>query len=112
MILKDRLDWQSICIAKCFFSTDVEKKLTKNGDMQEANFVHLVRNWFEACDKYGIDVYTWVKHLDEFSNFIADLIELEEMPLPFGYIKGMHMSMYEVIMQGISTRLQIFQFQW
>ena len=51
LILEDRLDRQSIRTAKRFFSSDVEKELTKNGDTQEANFVRLVRNWFEACDK-------------------------------------------------------------
>ena len=108
-ILEDRLDRQSIRIAKRFFSNDVEKELTKNGDNQEAKFVRLVRHWFEACDERGIDVYTRVKHLDEFSNFLAEQIEWEEMPPPFGYIKGMPVPTYEAIMQGITTRLQIFQ---
>ena len=31
------------------------------------------------------------------------------MPLPFGYIKGMPIPTYEALMQGITTRLQIFQ---
>ena len=107
-ILEDRLDWQSIHIAKRFFSVEVEKELAKNGDAQEAKFVHLVRNWFEACDKRGIDVYTRVKHLDEFADFLGNLIEWEEMPPPFGYIKGMPIATYEALMQGITTRLQIF----
>ena len=108
-ILEDRLDRQSIRIAKRFFSNDVEKELTKNGDNQEAKFVRLVRHWFEACDERGINVYTRVKHLDKFSNFLAEQIEWEEMPPPFGYIKGMPVPTYEAIMQGITTRLQIFQ---
>ena len=83
-ILEDRLDRQSISIAKQFFSNDVEKELTKNGDNQEAKFVHLVRHWFEACDERGIDVYTRVKHLDKFSNFLPEQIEWEEMPPPLG----------------------------
>ena len=49
-ILEDSLDRQSIRIVKYFFSSDVDKELTKNGDTQEANFVHLVGNWFEACN--------------------------------------------------------------
>ena len=31
------------------------------------------------------------------------------MPPPFGYIKGMPIPTYEALMQGITTRLQIFQ---
>ena len=108
-ILEDRLDRQSIRIAKRFFSVEVEEELTKNGDTQEAKFVRLVRNWFEACDECGIDVYTRVRHLDEFADFLGNLIEWEEMPPPFGYIKGMPIPTYEALMQGITTRLQIFQ---
>ena len=48
-ILEDRLDRQSIHIAKRFFSSDVEQEF--NGNDAEAKFVRLVRNWFEACDE-------------------------------------------------------------
>ena len=65
-ILEDRLDRQSIRIAKHFFSSDVEQELQKNGDDAEAKFVRLVRNWFEVCDERGIDIYTQVKHLQDF----------------------------------------------
>ena len=108
-ILEDRLDRQSIHIAKRFFSVEVENELSKNGDTQEAKFVQLVRNWFEACDECGVDIYTRVKHLNEFADFLGDLIMWEEMPPPFGYIKGMPIPTYEALMQGITTRLQIFQ---
>ena len=50
-ILEDRLDRQSIRIAKRFFSSDIEQELQKNGDDAETKFVCLVRNWFEACDE-------------------------------------------------------------
>ena len=45
-ILEDRLDHQSIRIAKRFFSLEVQEELHKNGDDREADFVCLVRNWF------------------------------------------------------------------
>ena len=107
-ILEDRLDRQSIRIAKRFFSSDVEDELRKNSDYAEAKFVRLVRNWFEACDERGIDVYTRVRHLQDFFDFLTALVDWEEMPPPFSYIKGMPIPTYESIMQGISTRLQIF----
>ena len=107
-ILEDRLDRQSIRIAKHFFSSDVEQELQKNGDDAEAKFVRLVRNWFEACDERGIDIYTRVKHLQDFFDFLSNLIDWKEMPPPFSYIQGMPVPTYESIMQGITTRLQIF----
>ena len=107
-ILEERLDRQSIRIAKCFFSQEVQQELQRNGDPREANFVRLVRNWFNACDKRGIDAYTRMKHLDEFADFLAELIEWEEMPPPINYIKGMPVPTYEALMQGITMHLQIF----
>ena len=107
-ILKDRLDRQSIHIAKQFFSIEVQEELRKNGDNCEADFVRLVRNWFQACDERGIDAYTRVKHLQEFSEFLADLVNWDDWPPPYNYIQGMLVPTYEAIMQGITTRLQIF----
>ena len=77
-------------------------------DLREANFIRLVRNWFNACDKRGIDAYTRMKHLDEFADFLSELIEWEEMPPPINYIKGMPVPTYEALMQSITTHLQIF----
>ena len=87
-ILEDRLDRQSIRIAKRFFSSDVEDELSKNGDDAEAKFVHLVRNWFEACDEQGIDIYTRVRHLQDFFDFLTALVDWEEMPPPFQLHSG------------------------
>ena len=56
-IIIDQLDRQSIRISKRFFSEEVEAVLNKNGDKKEANFVHLVRDWYEACDERGIHIH-------------------------------------------------------
>ena len=49
-----------------------------------------------------------MKHLNEFADFLAELIEWEEMPPPINYVKGMPVPTYEALMQGITTRLQLF----
>ena len=56
-IIIDQLDRQSIRISKRFFSEEVEAVLNKNGNKKEANFVHLVRDWYEACDERGIHIH-------------------------------------------------------
>ena len=97
LILEDRLDCQNIHIAKCFFSLDVQKELCKNGDDHEADFVRIVRNWFQACDKRGINAYTRVRHLQEFSEFQADLVNWDDWLPPYNYIQGMPVPTYEAI---------------
>ena len=71
---------------KSFFFLDVQEELCKNGDDCEADFVCLVRNWFQACDERGIDAYTRVKHLQEFSEFLAKLVDWDDWPPPYNYI--------------------------
>ena len=107
-ILEDKLDRQSIRIAKRFFSKEVEDELTKNNDHSEAKFVGLVRNWYEACDERGIDVYTRLRNLEKFYRYMHSKVEWETFPPPGRYIQGMPIQTYESIMQGISTRMQIF----
>ena len=107
-ILKECLDRQSIRIAKRFFSVEVQQELQQNGDLKEANFVRLIRNWFNACDERGIDAYSRIRHLNKFADYLAELIEWEEMPPPINYIKEMPVPTYEALMQGITTHLQIF----
>ena len=107
-ILNDQLDKQSIRIAKRFFSVDVEKVLLDNGDEKEAKFVGLVRNWFEACDARGIDIYTRMKSLYDMYEFLTDLVDWNSVPPPSQYIQGMPIPTYECLMQGISTRMQFF----
>ena len=45
------LDKQSAAIALKLFSVKVEYLLEQNGDHHEALFVHLVHNWYLACDQ-------------------------------------------------------------
>ena len=42
-IVIDQLDKQSADLAKRFFSLEVENILVKNGDNNEVEFVHLIR---------------------------------------------------------------------
>ena len=106
-ILEDKLDRQSIRIAKRFFSKDVQEELTKNNDHNEAKFVSLVCNWYEACDERGIDIYVRLRNLEKFYRFNSK-VNWETFPPPGRYVQGMPVQTYESIMQGISTRMQIF----
>ena len=107
-IIDDKLDKQSIRIAKRFFSKPVEAELVKNQDDKEAKFVKLVREWYEACDKRGIDVYTRMQNLQNMYQFLTDIVEWEELQPPSTHIQGMPVQTYESLMQGISTRMLIF----
>ena len=107
-IIIDQLDRQSIRISKRFFSEEVEAVLIQNGDKEEAKFVHLVRDWYEACDERGIHIYKRLRHMENFFDFLRAKVDWIDFPPPSKFIQGMPVQTYESIMQGISTRMQIF----
>ena len=53
-IVEDKLDRQNASISQRFFSEDVENALLRINCRNEAEFVNITRNWFEACDTRGI----------------------------------------------------------
>ena len=55
-IVEDKMDRQNCTISQRFFSSDVQEILESKGDHAEAEFVELTRNWFQACDKRGMEV--------------------------------------------------------
>ena len=73
--LEDQLDRQSIRISKRFFSEEVEAVLNKNGDKKEANFVHLVRDWYEACDERGIHIHERLRSMEKFFRFLRGKVD-------------------------------------
>ena len=70
-IVTDQLDKQSADLAKCFFSSDVEKILIQNRDTNEAEFVHLIREWYEACDAEGIHIYDRLQRMQNLYNYLC-----------------------------------------
>ena len=105
IIILDQLDRQSIRISKRFFSEEVEEVLNKNGDKKEANFVHLVRDWYEACDERGIHIHERLRRMEKFFRFLRGKVDWNDFPPPSKFIQGMPVQTYEIIMQGISTRM-------
>ena len=51
MIAEDKLDRQNCDLSRRFFSSEVQKILTKCGYDSEAEFVEHTQNWFHACDE-------------------------------------------------------------
>ena len=50
-IVEHILDQQNAEIAKRVFCKCVERIMGNNGDYDEAKFVHIVRQWYKACDE-------------------------------------------------------------
>ena len=104
----DQLDKQSADLAKCFLSCDVEKILLQNGDNNEAQFVHVVREWYEACDTRGIHIYDGLQRMQNLYNYLYEWLDMTDFPAPTKYIRGMPIQTCQMIMQSVSTRMQLW----
>ena len=104
------LDQQNAEMAKRTFSKEVQKIMESNGDHAEALFVEIVREWYEACDERGIHPKERVNRWICMHNFLTKDINFTDYPPPTMHYKGIPIITFEGILQGISTRLSLYDF--
>ena len=102
------LDKQSAAIALKLFSVKVENLLKQNGDYHEAFFVHLVRNWYLACDQCGISANDRVNNLWAFYTYLCHNVDFVSFPCPGSYIKGTPAVTFCSILQNMSIQLSLY----
>ena len=108
----DKIDKQNAFTAMKMFNYSVELWLKQNRFKETANFVRLIRNWHDACNRRGLSADTRVRYLYDMHNFSTQGINFNAVPPQFAerYIKGMTWQMYEALLQNISTRIQLYYF--
>ena len=107
--LIDQLDKQKVSISKDFFSEEVEEILKRLGHKSEAKFVHLVRNWYEACDERGIDPIQRLRNLEAMQYHLKSLFNYyNTYPPPSRYIHGMSVQTFEALLITISSRFTLY----
>ena len=105
-----KTDQQNVFTAMWMFNYDMEQYMHRNSFEETANFIKLVRNWHDTCNRRGLSADTRVKYLYEMHKFLTDGINFDCIPFPFTghYIKGLTWQTYEGILQMISTRIQLY----
>ena len=107
-IVEDKLDRQNCELSLRFFSEDVQQILLKIGANSEGEFVRRTRNWFEACDKRGMDVVTRLKNLHEMYEMLLERINLSDYPPPTTHVTGIPIRTFEALLHSISSRFSLF----
>ena len=107
-IVEDKMDRQNCLISQRFFSEDVQKILTENGDNSEANFVELIRNWFRACDERGMSVNDRLKFWNEMYYYLVNRSALADFPPKTTHIAGIPILTFEAILHCTSTRFSLY----
>ena len=111
-LVHEKTDQQNAYTTMRMFSIDVENYMRENAFTDTADFIRLVRNWHDACNKRGITADVRVSRLCDMHDFLMDGINFDCVPFqyPGRYIKGLTWQTYEAILQVISTRIQLYYF--
>ena len=101
-------DKQSVPFAHKVFSHQVENQMMTNGDNKEAELVHKVCNWFDACNQCGIPLQKRLKYFVEINNYLFRFYDLQHFPVSLMHICGLPSTTFQGILQNISTRIQLY----
>ena len=96
----DRIDQQNAFTAMRMFNEKVESYMHSAGFTEMAEFVKLVRNWHDACNKRGLPADTRVTYLHDMHNFLTCGINFNAIPYqyPGRYIKGLTWQTFEALL--------------
>ena len=89
MLVFEKTDQQNAFTAMRMFNYDVECFMCENKFEETAEFICLVRNWHDACNRRGLCADTRVKYLTEMHKFLTEGINFNCVPFqyPGRYIK-------------------------
>ena len=107
-----KTDQQNAFTAMRMFNYDIEHYMHENDFTQTADFIKLVRNWHDACNRCGLSADTRVLYLTDMHKFLIKGINFSAVPFqyPGRYIKGLTWQTYEALLQMISTQIQLYTF--
>ena len=101
-------DKQSVPFAEKVFSAQVEQIMRNNADMKEAELVKNIRNWYDACNKRGLQLTERIKYLINMNNYMLSFYDSSYFPMNTTHVKGLPSTTFQSILQNISTRLQLY----
>ena len=108
----EKTDQQNAFTAMRMFNYDVEQFMHEHKFYETADFIRLVRNWHDVCNRRGLSADTRVKYLMDMHEFLTEGINFNAVPFQFSgrYIKGIMWQTYEALLQLISMRIQLYSF--
>jgi len=107
-IVVECIDKQSVAFAKRVFAEDVEQFMRNSGFIKEAEFVKLIRRWFEAEDDPGINAKDRCCRRLELKYYLLKDVNFGRFPPTTQYVKGIPIVTYEALLTHIDRKLQIY----
>ena len=110
LLIEPIADKQSVPFARRVFSKEVQDIMRSNGDLQEAEMVQYVRNWYDACNECGLSVIECISNLVEMHNYLMSFYDPEYFPMNTSHVANLPSTTFQSILQDISTRIHLYGF--
>ena len=110
-LVTDLLDKQNVAFACRVFSEKVSQKMEENGDHGAAEFVTLIREWYEAVDSPGLPAEERVQRLYNMRLYLLHKhweVDFSRFPPLGSHVKGIPYIWFDSMLQGIDTRIQMY----
>lgn len=85
-----------------------QKEMKKPGFLQEAEWWHLICNWYAAVDLAGIDIDERIAYLMDMREFLLKQYNLMIFPPPCSYVNNLPIAQFEGILTNVDRRLQLY----
>ena len=79
----DKIDQQNAFTAMRMFNYNVENYMRKHGFAETADFIKLVRNWHDTCNRCGLSADERVQHLFAMHEFLTKEVNFDSVPFQF-----------------------------
>ncbi|XP_052107174.1 uncharacterized protein LOC127739443 [Mytilus californianus] len=111
-LVLDLIDKQNNAFALRTFGEDVENFMKSHNYEKEANLCNLIRNWYRAEDKAGIQALERVNLRLNLLNWLKIIgqKQLEHFPPPGKYISDIPAVLWEGLIITIERKLQLYPF--
>ena len=80
----------------------------KLGYLNKALLVHIVQNWYDACNQHGISVNDQIEWLLDMDKYLSYFYEPKKYPMNSKHIRGLPSSTYQAIHHNVCTQIQLY----
>ncbi|KAL5016421.1 hypothetical protein ScPMuIL_006010 [Solemya velum] len=108
--VEDLIDKQSCAYALTTFSEKVEAEMRKNGDVNEAEFTHTFRQWYESEDLAGISQDERIRRRLRMREWLLKDVEFDTFPPHGSHVKDIPVVLFEGLLTSIDRHIQLFPF--
>ena len=84
--------------------------MISNCDLQEAEMVQYVRNWYDACNERGLSVIERIFNLVQMHNYLMSFYDPEYFPMNTSHVANLLSTTFQSILQNISMKIHLYGF--